>query len=136
VAHPPSPESFLLYHYLTTGSTWHFRDASGQEDTVRVDGRLRADNGDALVEAALRGVGILYVPDFLVAEHIHSGRLVRIMPDWCHTAIAAWAIYPHTRHLSAKVRLFIDFLSARFSPVPPWHCPTLARRPDTPGAAP
>ena len=78
----------------------------------------------AMLEAALRGVGLLYVPDFLVSREIHEGRLVRVMPDWCHRPMAVWAIYAHTRHLSAKVRLFIDFLSDRFSPQPPWACPT------------
>ena len=114
--------SCLMYHLLSTGSTWHFRDASGDEEMIRVEGRLRSDNGDTLVQAALAGLGVLYTPDFFLAEHIRQGRLVPLLPEWSFSHMAAWALYPHTRHLSARVRLFIDHLVDEFSPHPPWEC--------------
>lgn len=112
--------SCLLYHYQATGLSWGFHNSDGAEEIVRVDGRLRADNGDVMVAMACSGLGLIYVPDFLVSEPIRSGALVPLLPEWSHQPNAVWALYPHSRHLSAKVRLFIDFLAARFSP-PPWQ---------------
>ncbi len=109
----------LLYHYLSTGSSWHF---AGPEDmVVRVDGRMTSDNGDAMVAAAVAGVGLVLLPEFLVVDHVRSGQLEALLPMWTGQQLGVWAIYPHSRHLSAKVRLFIDFLVDRFSP-PPWDC--------------
>ncbi|MEL6343764.1 MAG: LysR family transcriptional regulator [Myxococcota bacterium] len=123
---PESPRalkdhSCLLYRYLATGSTWHFKHTDGGEEAVRVSGRMRSDNGDALVAAAVSGMGFVYVPDFLVADELRDKKLVCILPEWCRSRDAVWAIYPHARHLSVKVRLFIDFLVEEFSPSPPWQ---------------
>jgi len=106
----------LLYRYLSTGNTWCLGGES-----IRVDGRLLSDNGDVLTDAALAGVGIALLPDFLIAEHIRAGTLETVLPqNQSHSAV--WAVYPHSRHLSAKVRLFIDFLLEQFAPTPPWKC--------------
>lgn len=113
--------SCVTYHYQATGSSWLLRHEDGREETVRVSGRFRADNGDVMVAAAVAGLGLVYVPDFFVFERIQRGELTLVMPQWCHTHSALWALYPHTRHLSAKVRLFIDFLVEYFSPAP-WTC--------------
>lgn len=106
----------LLYRYLSTGNTWHIG-----EEAVRVDGRLVSDNGDVLKHAAVAGVGVAFMPDFLVADAIHSGALEVVLPGQ-NSPLAVWAVYPHSRHLSAKVRLFIDFLVGEYSPEPPWKC--------------
>ncbi|MFT5681144.1 MAG: DNA-binding transcriptional LysR family regulator [Myxococcota bacterium] len=106
----------LLYRYLSTGNTWHVGD-----ETVRVDGRLMSDNGDVLCHAATSGVGVAFLPDFLVDDAIRSGKLEVVLPEQ-RSDLSVWAVYPHSRHLSAKVRLFIDFLVDRYSPYPPWKC--------------
>jgi DNA-binding transcriptional LysR family regulator len=106
----------LLYRHLSTGSTWHLGD-----EAVRVEGRLMSDNGDVLHHAARAGVGVAFLPDFLVADAIHDGSLEVLLPGH-RSELSLWAVYPHSRHLSAKVRLMIDFLLERFSPVPPWQC--------------
>ncbi len=106
----------LLYRHLSTGNSWHIG-----EEAVRVDGRLVSDNGDVLKHAAVAGVGVAFMPDFLVADAVHSGALEVVMPGQS-SALAVWAVYPHSRHLSAKVRLFIDFLVGEYSPDPPWKC--------------
>lgn len=108
----------LLYHYQATGQSWRFRHRDGAEETVRVSGRFLADNGDVMVEAAAAGIGLVYVPDFLAVGALRRGELVSVLPEWLHEQTALWALYPHTRHLSAKVRLFIDFLVERFAEVP------------------
>ncbi len=110
--------SCLLYTYLAAGQqTWPlYRGA--ELVAVQVKGRLIANNGEGLLAAARRGLGIAYTPDFLVCEDLRSGALRHILREWT-TQSALWAVYPHARHLSAKVRLFVDYLVGRFS-TPPW----------------
>lgn len=99
-------------------NTWQFTHPDGDEQFVRVDGRLRANNGEALLEACLDGVGISLLPDFMLTDHLREGRLVRVLNDWTEWQAGVWALYPHNRHLSAKVRHFVDYLVEKFSPAP------------------
>lgn len=109
-----------LFQYAYAPSTALRFEKDGQERVVRASGRLRSNNGEALTEAAIHGVGIALAPDFLVMEHVRRGRLIPILQDWLPPdRRALWALYPHSRHLSAKVRAFVDFLAERLSP-PPW----------------
>jgi DNA-binding transcriptional LysR family regulator len=110
----------LLYSYQRTGASWPLRGPDGTEKLVRVDGRFRANNGDALLEAARCGIGLAFLPDFITAGALERGELVTVLDEWVDDRPAIWALYPHTRHLSAKVRLYIDFLVERFGPVAPW----------------
>lgn len=100
----------LLYSYLTTGDEWRFTGPDGREFGVRVDGPLRANNGDALRHAAAAGLGIVYSPDFLMADMLQQGLLVPVLPEWHTSELAVQAVYPPGRPLGAKVRVFIDFL--------------------------
>jgi DNA-binding transcriptional LysR family regulator len=72
---------------------------------------LRCPSGHALVDAALKGIGILQLPDYYVAGHLASGRLVELLPEWRAPEEGIWALYPHNRHLSPKVRLLVDYLA-------------------------
>lgn len=98
---------------------WQFgRD---RKTSIAVGGNLKANNGDALVAAAVAGQGIIYQPTFLVAREIAEGQLVLIKLD--HPPITLdgiFAVYPPDRRPPAKVRAFIDFLVSRFAPEPPW----------------
>lgn len=110
----------LRYRYFSTGSIWNFYSGQGKE-SIRVKGGLQTNNGEALREAALRNIGICILPDFLVAEDLRANRLIQVLDDWTvGEAFSIWALYPHNRHLSVKVRLLVDFLLSRFSPIPPW----------------
>lgn len=89
--------------------------------TVPVSGNLRANNGDALVAAAVAGQGLIYQPTFLVSAEIRAGRLLSIALD--HTTVelpGIFAVYPSDRRPPAKVRAFIDFVGKRFGSVPSW----------------
>jgi len=89
--------------------------------SVPISGNLRANNGDALVAAAVAGQGLIYQPTFLVSAEIRAGRLVSITLD--HPTvdfIGVFALYPSDRRPPAKVRAFIDFLAQRFGSAPPW----------------
>jgi DNA-binding transcriptional LysR family regulator len=104
----------LVYSYATPQSVWNFVDQNGKEDVVRISGRFLADSGDALLALVLRDGGVVLGPDYLVDDDLKAGRLIRLLPEYVTPETAVHAVYPHSRHLSAKTRTFIDFLASRF----------------------
>jgi DNA-binding transcriptional LysR family regulator len=104
----------LVYTYATPQSVWNFVDQNGKEDVVRISGRFLADSGDALLALVLRDGGVVLGPDYLVDDDLKAGRLIRLLPEYATPETAVHAVYPHSRHLSAKTRTFIDFLASRF----------------------
>ncbi|KAF0814968.1 HTH-type transcriptional regulator DmlR [Andreprevotia sp. IGB-42] len=108
----------IVYSY--TGDEWHFRDASSKLHSVRVNSRLQTNNGDTARSAALAGAGIIWQPTFLVGDDLRAGRLQPLLPDYRMPDTDVLAVYPSRRHLSAKVRVMIDYLVNAFSGVPPW----------------
>jgi len=106
------------YTYQSSPSAWRYESESGEVVHVAVSGRMKANNGIALLEASRLGIGISVLPDFIVNEDLAKGTLVEVLNDWTPGQRAIWALYPHNRHLSAKVRLFIDFLAENLNPVP------------------
>jgi DNA-binding transcriptional LysR family regulator len=89
---------------------------------VSVQGPLKANNGDALVAAAIAGQGITYQPIFLVRREIAAGQLVALTLDAPTLDLSGvYAIYPAARRPPAKVRVVIDFLAEMFGSVPPWE---------------
>jgi len=112
----------LLFSNAPTLNTWHFDGPDGRQ-SVHVKGRFEANSGFAIYEAAIQGLGIARLSTFLIGEDIRAGRLVRLMETWPDDADSSiYAVYPHRRHLSPKVRAFVDFLAGRFGPTPPWEC--------------
>jgi len=124
---PTCPEDLknhncLIYTYLTSGDEWPFQGPDGPI-SVKVSGCFRANNGEALRAAALSGRGLMLSPTFIVGDDLRQGHLQPALTDFMETDRAIYAVYPHNRHLSAKVRVFVDFLAERFGPKPHWDCP-------------
>ncbi len=122
---PQSPEELvdhdcLVYTNLPDPGTWRWKDGQGRQQSVDVRVVMRASNGDLLANAAAHGLGIVIQPTFLAAEAIRRGNLVPILENYEWPASPAFAVYPPTRHLSYRVRAFIDFLADRFSGTPQW----------------
>ncbi|MGF1625007.1 MAG: LysR family transcriptional regulator [Alphaproteobacteria bacterium] len=118
---PASPQALadhecLIYSYRQTGNVWQFGN-----ETVRVSGRVRANNGDALRQAAVAGHGIAVLPSFIVWEDVLAGRLVPALHAYEPLPLGIYAVYPHSRHLSAKVRAFIDYLAAQYGDHAYWE---------------
>lgn len=87
-----------------------------------VSGNLQANNGDALVAAAVAGQGLVYQPTFILADDLRAGRLVALRLDTPPIELPGiFAVYPGGRRPPAKVRAFVDFLVARYGPSPPWE---------------
>ena len=95
---------------LGTNDHWHFRE-SGREKSIRVTGRLRYNNGYSLTDAALKGLGIVQLPDYYVQQHIQRGELVTLLDSYRAPDEGIWAVYPQNRHLSPKIRLLVDYLA-------------------------
>lgn len=110
----------LLYEYAASGMSWEFSDASGKIHAVRIAGSARANNGAMLVALAVAGTGIALEPDFIVAPYVRSGQLVPLLRGFAPSSIGIHAMYPSRRHLSAKVRSFVDYLVERFAGRAPW----------------
>lgn len=101
----------LIYAQQALGQSWRFADG----ETVVVRGRVRADSGEALFDAAVAGFGVAWLPDFYLGDAIETGRLVEVLADSEPEPVGVWAVYPHRRHLSAKVRLTVDHLASRLA---------------------
>lgn len=112
----------LTYAYASTPRSFRFTDSSGKPHEVRVaTGSLHANSGDALMAAAIAGLGIICEPDFLVADALADGRLVRVLPEFEAATGEIWAVYPSRRHLSLKVRLFVDHIADSFASAATGH---------------
>lgn len=90
-------------------TNWPFV-VDGEKITVPVKGRVEVDSPNAARQAALAGLGFTVVPYLVVHEDIEAGRLVSVLTEFEPSGSAVYAVYPHRRHLSGKVRSFIDFL--------------------------
>lgn len=92
---------------------WSFKKGN-RLHSVQVRGNLEFTSPQALREVALRGLGIGLLPAFLVDADLRSGRLLAVLTDYVSEDADVFLIYPHLRHLSPKVRVFVDFLADRF----------------------
>ena len=124
-AAPKTPEDLahhncFTYEYVSPRHVWRFRDRSGAEHAVRVAGRLHSNNGDLLAEVAARDGGIVFEPAFIVGPEVRAGRLVPLLQDFVPPPVPIYALYPSRKHLSAKVRRFVEFLIERFSSAQDW----------------
>lgn len=97
---------------LGTRDYWHFVE-DGTEKNLRVSGTIQCNSGYSLVDAALKGLGIVQLPDYYVQKHLASGALVSVLDDYREPKESIWAIYPHNRQLSPKIRLLVDYLAER-----------------------
>ena len=107
---------------------WRFIHPDGKpSDTkpwpVEVKGRMSANSGDMLRVAALRGHGFVHLPTFIVGDDLKAGTLVSVLEPYISQDLTLNAVYPTARHLSPKVRAFVDFLAERFGPKPYWDEP-------------
>ena len=119
---PNTPAELAAHHCLRNTALrsmpgWAFHTDDGLQ-TIPVQGRFQSDSGDAIVQAAEAGLGIAYEPNFLAWDSLRSGRLVPLLEAFRTYEGSFYALYPHRRHLPAKVRLFIDALVDEWSEAP------------------
>lgn len=100
----------LAYGHIATDKYWILTDPDSKEHRIVIRGAICANNGEVLRDAAVQGLGITLLPQFIIHEDIKQGRLQQILPEFVGLPISACVLYPVNRHLSTKVRLFVDFL--------------------------
>lgn len=110
----------LAYSNLANPGLWTYVGPDGQPGSIQVPVRLSANNGDFLCRAAMAGEGIMLSPTFYLRQALDSGQLVGFLTDHAWPELNAYAVYPPTRHLSRRVRAFVDFLAEKLSGEPPW----------------
>ena len=117
---PRSPDECLVYSLLRDYEYWHLSDIRGNEIRTRIRPYLKASTGEFIRDAAVAGLGIVLIPTFIAYKEIERGTLVPVLKDYKPPQINAYAIYPQTRHLSQRVRTFVDLLVKRFEGTPYW----------------
>lgn len=110
----------LVYGNLAEPAKWVCTDQAGKRWRVDVPRAMTASSGDFLCAAAGHGLGITMQPTFIVGKAIARGELVPVLGDYQWPVTPAYAVYPATRHLSHRVRTFIDFLAEYFTGDLPW----------------
>lgn len=107
---PETPDELIEDQALMQGTeTWSFLDGD-KVVTVRPQGRFKADNAAALVEACLAGIGLAWVPDYYTDEHVASGALVPVMTRHPPPPAAAYILRPPGQHPARKIRVLTELL--------------------------
>jgi DNA-binding transcriptional LysR family regulator len=86
---------------------------------IQLSGRLSCNDGATSVAAAVHGLGVFSGPEFEFAHEVRAGRLARVLVGWTTDVWTLYAVSPPRRHVSSKVRTFVDFVGERWRK-PPW----------------
>lgn len=97
------------------GKQWPIISPSGVTDSIQVNSTVAANSPRAVKEIAIAGGGIGMIPRFIVEDAFEEGTLIEVLPGYSTLEFGLFAIYPHRRYLSKKVRCFIDFMIDEFS---------------------
>jgi LysR family transcriptional regulator for bpeEF and oprC len=93
---------------------WDFtRD--GERIQIPMPGVIALNDSNAYVQAGLVGLGVIQMTDYMLMQHVHEGRMVRLLPDWATDPVPIHIVYPQNRHLSAKVRVFVEWVAELFA---------------------
>ena len=111
-----------LSYTFADNSAWQFV-IDGQLRGFPVHGRLQANNGDVLLDAAVRGLGIAREPIFIAGPALAAGSVREILVDFPIPELGIHAILPGSRHVPHRIRMLVEFLATRLGPEPPWNCP-------------
>jgi LysR family transcriptional regulator for bpeEF and oprC len=109
----------VTYFSAKTGKTYDWDFLRGDE---RIDmpmpGVIALNDSNAYVRAGLAGLGIIQMADYLMLQHVATGGMVRVLGDWSSDPLPVHVVYPQNRHLSAKVRVFVEWVSELFAQHP------------------
>lgn len=105
----------LIYSQSPKADHWFFRDEKGEDIGVKVKGNLRSDAGKLLLDAALNGQGVFIGPTYMVAKAKREAQLEQVLEDFYRPSTGLYAVYPHSKLVSSKVRAFVDYLAEVWS---------------------
>ncbi len=122
-AHPKELDlhNCLRYRHVPGEVVWRFADNEGSYE-IQIDGNFASNNAGSIASAAIAGIGLALLPVWMVGREIQDGQLKAVLPAYraeiADFATEVFAVYPHARHLSAKVRAYIDFIAEKFNAEP------------------
>lgn len=110
----PHSLSELKHHNCLQGTLdyWRF-EVNAKEQTIRISGNLRCNSGQSLLDAALKSIGLVQLPDYYLQAAINNKQLIPLLQNYEPKDEGVWALYPHNRHLSPKVRMLVDYLKEK-----------------------
>ncbi len=111
--HPAQLGEHALFGYTNVTGPWRFQRGGEGDVSIRTQGQLSANSGEALVPALIAGLGIARLPTFIIAEHLDSGALVELLADWAPPPIGLHLLTPPSPLRPARVEALIAFLSQR-----------------------
>lgn len=101
----------LVYSQSRKADSWLFRDEkSAEEIRVKVTGNLKSGAGNIILDAGLKGKGVFIAPSFMVASALKDQRLEQVLESYALSSTGLFAVYPYSKLVSRKVRVFIDYL--------------------------
>lgn len=111
---PKKPEDLAQHSCLVSWAVpprdkWRFQGPNG-EFRIKVSGRLQANVAGPIRIAAIQGLGLVMLPSYIVGLDVSKGRLQTVLEEYMPSPLEIHAVYPHRKYLSAKVRVFLDFL--------------------------
>ena len=119
--HPKDLERHQCINFFSskTGKIydWDF-SREGERFQLAMSGSLAVNDSNAYLSAALAGLGVAQMPQFQVAAHLATGRLELLLPDWHVDPLPIHVVYPQNRHLSAKVRVFVEWVAELYASHP------------------
>ena len=122
--HPRELERHRCINYFSakTGKVynWDFRRGDERID-VAMRGVIALNDSNAYVQAGLAGLGVVQMTDYQILQHVAAGRMVQLLSDWTSDPLPVHIVYPQNRHLSAKVRVFVEWVSELFASHPYMH---------------
>ena len=123
IAHPDDLAQHNCLRYTLGRQPGEWRFSRGNEAAaIKVTGTLSANNGDALREAAVGGLGVIYQPVFIIDADLRAERLRPLLEDWRTPTIDIHAVFPEQRRLQPKLRRFVDYLAEAFKRPDIWPC--------------
>jgi len=121
---PKKPEDLskhpVLEYSYRGSSAWRYEGPRGKSGSVRIKEIMSSNHGYFLRDAAIAGLGVILQPTFICNQAIEQGLLEPVLTQYRWLNLALYAIYPNTRHLSNRIRVFIDFLAERWGDDPYW----------------
>lgn len=110
----------ITYQYQESAREWEFGLPGEKPVSVSVHGSIQMNNSLALREAVFNGAGIMRAPTFVVGEDIRTGKLQQVLTNYTLPELSIYAVFAQRKHLSPKIRAFIDFMSEYISDTPHW----------------
>ncbi|MCK5665322.1 MAG: LysR family transcriptional regulator [Thiotrichaceae bacterium] len=112
IKHPTNltQHNCLIYSKNAKPDVWSFTDEQGKTLQIKVNGNLRSDAGQLLLDSALSGNGIFIGPTYMISQALENGRLRSVLDDYLMPESALYAVYPYTKLITPKVRAFVDYL--------------------------